>query len=291
MLTLHQLAHRAAVLGEVRRRKPRAIPQAQPPRGAVVAYAAALLSVGREMDDHIRATFASEGIPVRIDAAADGDLAPLLLPSQVERTVDRVRSLIDRVLARRSLLAPFDTAGLATMAWNREQFARQVKAALGIDLTTDPDLRAQMEAFRKGNVALIRSLAARKVTKVHEILTESGGAARVEDIAARIRSEVSTTPAKAALLARDQVLKLNSSVTSARHQAAGITQYVWRTSRDERVREAHRELDGTRQSYAAPPVVNPRTGRRENPGRDYQCRCTAEPVIEGFDAADGPSAR
>jgi len=290
MLTLHQLAHRAAVLGEARRRKPRAIPQAQPPRGAVVAYASALLSVGREMDDHIRDALASEGLPVRTDAAADGDLSPLL-PSQVERTVARLRALIDKVLARRSLLAPFDTAGLATMAWNREQFSRQVKAALGIDLTTDPDLRAQMEAFRKGNVALIRSLAARKVTKAHEILTESGGATRVEDLAARIRSEVSTTPAKVALLARDQVLKLNSSVTSARHQAAGITQYVWRTSRDERVREAHRELDGTRQSYADPPVVDPRTGRRENPGRDYQCRCTAEPVIEGFDVADGPSAR
>ena len=291
MLTLHQLVARAAVLGEARRRKLRSVPSAQPPRGATVAYAQALHAVGREMDDAVASALADEGIPLRADGAADGDVGPVLMPSQIARAKARISAIVDKILARRSLLTPFDAAGLATMAWNREQFARQVKVALGIDLTTDPDLRAQMEAFRRSNIALIRSLATRKVTQVHAILTESGGATRVEDIAARIRSEVSTTPAKAALLARDQVLKLNGAVTAARHQAAGITQYVWRTSKDERVRETHRALEGKRFTYGHPPVVDPKTGRRDEPGQDYQCRCTAEPVIEDLDEPSAPVER
>ena len=106
---------------------------------------------------------------------------------------------------------------------------------------------------------------------------------RVEDIAARIREETQATPARAQLLARDQVLKLNNSVTQARHQAAGVTEYIWRTSRDERVRSRHKELEGTQQAYASPPIVDRRTGRRAHPGGDYQCRCTAEPIIPRFE--------
>jgi SPP1 gp7 family putative phage head morphogenesis protein len=72
-------------------------------------------------------------------------------------------------------------------------------------------------------------------------------------------------------------------VTQARHQAAGVTEYVWRTSRDERVRQRHKELDGSRQKYSDPPVVDEATGRRAHPSDDFQCRCTADPVLPGID--------
>lgn len=118
-----------------------------------------------------------------------------------------------------------------------------------------------------------------KVTRVRTELTEAGPGVRVESIAQRIQEETEVTESRAALIARDQVLKLNADVTEAQHVAAGITEYVWSTSSDERVRKSHRDLDGQRFKYSEPPIVDVRTGRRENPGRDFQCRCVAVPVL------------
>jgi uncharacterized protein with gpF-like domain len=40
---------------------------------------------------------------------------------------------------------------------------------------------------------------------------------------------------RARLIARDQTSKLNSSINEARQKSLGITKYIWRTSKDERV--------------------------------------------------------
>ena len=79
------------------------------------------------------------------------------------------------------------------------------------------------------------------------------------------------------LLARDQVLKLNAGINQPRQRQVGVREYDWWTSGDERVRERHVELHRTRQRWDAPPEVAP--GRFEHPGGDYQCRCTASPVL------------
>ena len=102
-------------------------------------------------------------------------------------------------------------------------------------------------------------------------------------VARAIEEATGASESHARLLARDQTLKLYSQVTQERHQAAGVTEYVWRSSRDERVRERHKALDGTRQKYSDPPVVDEATGRRAHPGDDFQCRCTADPVLPGID--------
>jgi SPP1 gp7 family putative phage head morphogenesis protein len=63
-----------------------------------------------------------------------------------------------------------------------------------------------------------------------------------------------------------------------RQTQAGISEYEWSTSGDERVRSSHDELDGTRQSWDDPPVTND-DGDTNHPGEDYQCRCVAIPVL------------
>jgi len=81
------------------------------------------------------------------------------------------------------------------------------------------------------------------------------------------------------------VLKLNAQITQVRHEAAGVTEFIWRTSKDERVRADHEILDGKRFRYDEPPIVDRRRGDRALPGVYFQCRCIAEPVIPGFDDA------
>ena len=85
------------------------------------------------------------------------------------------------------------------------------------------------------------------------------------------------------------MLKYNANVTRARHEDAGIRSYTWRTSEDERVRESHQALDGQVFRYDDPPTDED-SGEAVNPGDAIQCRCTADPVIPGYDDDGDASA-
>ena len=74
-------------------------------------------------------------------------------------------------------------------------------------------------------------------------------------------------------LTRDQTSKTIGRFTEARQEQAGIEEYVWVTSKDDRVRLSHRDNDGKTFAWKVPPPI---TG---HPGHDIQCRCFAKPVI------------
>lgn len=103
------------------------------------------------------------------------------------------------------------------------------------------------------------------------------------------RTEVPATKgeSEANLLARDQIGTLSADLTRTRQESAGVKEYIWRSSGDERVRACHRELDGKTFRYDDPPAMwymtkrgKIYTGRHCNPGEDYQCRCVAKPVFD-----------
>lgn len=262
-----------------KRRRPK-VPPPAPPSGAIVAHTKLLRELSAEMDAAILDALRAEGI-VRADAA-DGD--PPFTRAQGRSAASRAAAAVRRVLRGKSFVARLQEISSATAAASREAWARQLKASLGVDLpTAEPDLGPVMSAFRDENVALIRSLAADKVTRVRAILDDAGAGTRVEEVAKSIRDMGEVTRSRAELIARDQVLKLNAEVTQRRHEAAGITEFVWSTSRDERVRPDHKALEGGRYRYDDPPVVDRRRGTRGLPGVHFQCRCVAIPVIPGFD--------
>ena len=55
--------------------------------------------------------------------------------------------------------------------------------------------------------------------------------------------------------------------------ALGLLSYVWRSSDDDQVRTAHRENDDQVFLWSQPPFGG-------HPGQDWNCRCTAEPIID-----------
>ena len=59
---------------------------------------------------------------------------------------------------------------------------------------------------------------------------------------------------------------------------AGIEEYIWSTTGDERVRDSHRELNGKKFRWDTPPENS--DGRACHPGEDYQCRCIGRPVFK-----------
>lgn len=95
---------------------------------------------------------------------------------------------------------------------------------------------------------------------------------RVEEIAQRLVERGDVSESRATLIARDQTLKLNGAITQTRQENAGISQYTWSTSLDERVRPEHAALEGQTFDWSSPPSPG-------HPGEDICCRCVAIPVI------------
>jgi len=124
------------------------------------------------------------------------------------------------------------------------------------------------------NVSLIKSIPEMYHTKLNTVVYEavSGGVTR-DKLAEEIQKIGSVTLSRARIIARDQVAKANGALTQIRQQNLGVTEYVWQTSQDERVRPTHRVKHGKTFRWDSPP---PDTG---HPGHDYMCRCVANAII------------
>lgn len=279
-LRLHRFI--AQVAGQRVRAKPASkIKPLAEPKGLRTAY---LVALRKQIAEIQRATteIVVERLPrivsllpadLRLDAAADEEFREALrrLEVQVEASAGPVAA---------ATLAERIARDVST--FNRRQFGQQMKIAIGIDpFIADPSLAAQIDAFVADNVALIKSLKAEQLSRVEGIVMRGLRAGtRVEVLSKEIRKSFGISRRRAEFIATDQVNKLNGELTRSRQQQAGITEYTWSTSRDERVRPGHRELQGTVQKWSKPPIVDPRTGRREHPGGDFRCRCAAIPKVD-----------
>lgn len=157
---------------------------------------------------------------------------------------------------------------------------KRVRANLGVDLSSvisEGDLEETMDLILARNSSLIGGLGDDLRRRVSQTVSESVTAGRsASDLSKRLREQMDVSRSRADLIATDQTAKVNSELSQFRAQEAGIKKYVWRTSKDERVRSRHRGLDGRVYEYGKP------TGAEEGlpPGLPIRCRCTAEPVIE-----------
>ena len=102
---------------------------------------------------------------------------------------------------------------------------------------------------------------------------------RADETAKVIQAEFGVSKNKAKFLARQETSLLVSAYREQRYTDAGIREYIWQSSHDERVRKSHKELNGRKFSWDNPPIVDPATGRKAHPGEDFGCRCIAVPVI------------
>lgn len=204
--------------------------------------------------------------------------------SDAVRSTFVVQMIHDLEVALEEAFNPQDLAGELDILATRinKHGLLEFRRVIGIS-STDLGVRDLLSDFRTRNVSLIKSLAKEQISEIRGLLQEGeAGAWQVDELRKSIQARFGVTRSKADLLARDQTLKLNGQLTQKRQQNAGIVEYIWTTSRDERVRPMHAELEGTKQRWDKPPVVSP-DGRRGHPGDDYQCRCTAFPVLEELD--------
>lgn len=160
-----------------------------------------------------------------------------------------------------------------------KKWLASVRSTIGIDLAavvSQEDLAEYLTTAAARNASLIKSLGDDAIKRVeqatYQAILQGQTAAQLRK---RMTEEFGVLDSRAKLIARDQVSKLTSDLNRRRHEQAGVTSYVWMSSRDERVRERHRALDGKEYKYGEP------TGAEQGlpPGQPIQCRCVARGIV------------
>jgi SPP1 gp7 family putative phage head morphogenesis protein len=138
---------------------------------------------------------------------------------------------------------------------------------------------------RDENIRLVEDAMRDYADSVRDIFDDPDNLGRrVEDVSDELEKRGDVSESRAALIGRDQTLKLNASLNEARQTAVGIDRYTWSTSLDERVRPYHSDLEGAAIDWDDPPVTD-KKGNRNHAGMDFQCRCIAIPIIGEFEEA------
>lgn len=170
------------------------------------------------------------------------------------------------------------------------EWKKAVSKTLGVDLLDDyyngEAYERALQLWVNDNVLKIKSIPNDTLSSMREIILDGYmNGKTIRDISGEIQKEYDVSKHKAAMLARDQIATLNANLAKMQQEDAGCEEYVWSTSRDSRVRECHRELDGKTFRWNDPPEMWYETkkngivftGRRCHPGEDYACRCVAIP--------------
>ncbi len=282
-LLAEALRQRRALGGRVARRK-RVRPPVQP-KAIEQDYLARLLAIMRRSRELVHARL----LPVLGELARQA--APL---TRTDGYADILADLVDQLEREIGGVVPgdqdlrqtaFEFAGRVN-AQNSRETSRMVRELTGIDVIGRvPGLEEKASAFARQNVQLIKSLPADYLHDVEQTtLRALRTGKRAEEIAGELEDRFGVSANRAALIARDQIGKLNGEINQERQQNLGITRYKWRTANDERVRGApggkyptaepsHFDREGQIFAWNDPPEGG-------HPGQAIQCRCWPEPLIE-----------
>lgn len=113
---------------------------------------------------------------------------------------------------------------------------------------------------------------------------------RFDHLIEGIEHRYGVSQTKATFLARQETALFTAKFRQQKFTENGFTHYRWSASKDERVRSSHKHLDGRIFAYSQPPIVDPATGRKANPGEDFNCRCVDVPIVGSVTDAEMAAA-
>lgn len=136
------------------------------------------------------------------------------------------------------------------------------------------NLKLDIKGFTEQEIIKLRATIEEKTMKGE----------RLESIIKSIQDTFQVSQTKAKFLARQETRLMTTKLKEVRYLDAGLTEYKWRCvvgSKAHPVRDAHKKLDGKTFSWNNPPITTEpgQPIRRNNPGQDFNCRCTAVPIV------------
>lgn len=272
---MYAAALHSAGLGARRRR----MPLQQPPNLIELAFGRELEGVVHQirlelaplfaaMPDLIASARVDLGAAARADAGEAARIRELLAQAR-----DRMSAWMNDARMRGIIEKYADRAQF----FQRAQLARQLKASLGVDaMILDRNLRARLEGFVEENLSYIQDLSASTLGAIERMVINAVATGREwMDVAKELEKRFEIANNRARFIARDQIGKLVGRLNAERQQELGISHYIWRTRKDELVRPTHARREGHAYAWSgkgAAPIL---------PGMDWNCRCFAEPVMDG----------
>lgn len=154
----------------------------------------------------------------------------------------------------------------------QESIFRSVFGAIPKEISKE-DYEKIKQIWVNQNIELIHSIDRRTLESIRYTLSENIIRAvdrkiLVEELADSIMRMADVNEKRAALIACDQVGKLNSQLAQLEQMNQGVDSYIWVTMGDSRVRPAHAERAGKRFYWNNPPSDG-------HPGWPIRCRCTS----------------
>ena len=172
---------------------------------------------------------------------------------------------------------------------NDKNFRKRIKSSLSIDLGNILESEKITSSFSlaiEQNFSLIKTLTDKQLNRVKTNVINDirSGNFKASKLRATLVKDFKMSERHAVLIARDQSHKLTSSLNQIRYEELGVTSYIWRTSRDQRVRGdpvglypnakySHYKREGEIFYFNSPPPDG-------NPGTPINCRCYAEPIFK-----------
>jgi SPP1 gp7 family putative phage head morphogenesis protein len=195
-----------------------------------------------------------------------------------EREMRRQLSDYARVLgpwARRQSAKMLERVSKAN---SRAMRSNAKKLGQGLRLVAESDVGQAARTLMEEQVALIQSIPIRAGQRAQELArsaTFSGE--RASEVAKELQRTTEVSEVDATRIARTEVARSNTALIHARATRVGSTQYIWRTSRDESVRHAHKLMEGKVVDWAHPPTLE--DGTSGHAGTFPNCRCYPEPFF------------
>lgn len=187
-----------------------------------------------------------------------------------------------QILIQHDLKAQLNTQ-VGTVGFSPATKAALISAALS--LISFPEATAALET--NADVYLKKYTAhfiPRLIVEVEANEASGGNPAKLAKVT---EATVGKNKRKANTLARQETTTEVSDFAKKTAQGMGSTRYVWSTMLDNRVRptpdypaQDHRELEGKTFAWDHPPITQPGTNHRANPGEDPLCRCKAKPILD-----------
>lgn len=234
-----------------------------------------------ELGDWFERMAAEEAEALRALEVADLPEPDLISPNAITRQIDWLRVILGEWIDEEEYFELFSSNAEALDAHLKGELARvlpvQPRIVPGVGSSIDDWIRQNVERIKTTTFGPSTSSRASILDDIAETVSRHHREGlRVESLKAELFDRFEISQRRAETIARTELSTLNSQITERRQTAVGIDSFKWVTSKDERVRDEHRKLEGKVFKWA---VGHPREG---HPGRRPNCRCVAIPVLPSF---------
>ncbi len=205
--------------------------------------------------------------------------------SRFQKKLDKIDDALAKILPEQIAEQVSIADLLDTSLWRVDREMQKTLKSITILPSLTAEQRRKIADEWQDNMRLwIKDFSAEEIVKLRKNIQKnvlSGN--RYESVVKAIKTSYGVTASKAKFLARQETSLLVTKLKEVRYTEAGIHEYRWACvagSPAHPVRPSHKILDRKIFRWDDPPITTPpdQPQRRNNPGQDFNCRCSAIPI-------------